>query len=126
MATKDTALAGDLLGFELAVEGFEDPVLEDFAMAGFYFTEDEAEARGAMVEDDGFGFEGFAIVVNLEQDVALQFEQGGGFEETALEAEFGDAAGGDGFRRGLRSDFGMGVKGKAQTTAFSAHLERIF
>jgi hypothetical protein len=30
---KATGLAGDLLGLELAIEGFEDPVLEDVAVA---------------------------------------------------------------------------------------------
>jgi hypothetical protein len=33
-------LAGDLLGLELAIEGFEDPVLEDVAIARLYFAED--------------------------------------------------------------------------------------
>ena len=41
---EEIGLAGNLLGFELAVEGFDDPVLEDVAVAGLYFAEDEAEA----------------------------------------------------------------------------------
>jgi hypothetical protein len=79
-------LAGDLLGFELAIEGFEDPVLEDFARAGLYFAEDETEARWPDVEDNCFGFEGFSGVANLHQDVVLLFEGGGGFEKTAKQA----------------------------------------
>jgi hypothetical protein len=39
-----TGLAGNLLGFELAIEGFEDPVLEDVAEAGLYLAKHEAEA----------------------------------------------------------------------------------
>jgi len=79
-------LAGDLLGLELAVEGFENPGLEDVAVAWLYLAVEEAEAGGASVEDDGFGFEGLAFIVNLEQDAVLFFERGGGFEETAQQA----------------------------------------
>jgi hypothetical protein len=106
-------LAGDLLGFELAVEGFEDPGLEDFAVAGFYFAEEQAEAGGAGVEDDGFGFEGFAGIVNFQSDMALFFEGGSGLEEAALQAEFGDTSGKNRFGRVLGSDFGVSVEGKS-------------
>ncbi len=41
---EEIGLAGDLLGFELAIEGFDDPVLENVAIAGLYFAEDETEA----------------------------------------------------------------------------------
>jgi hypothetical protein len=37
-------LAGDLLEFELAIEGFEDPGLESVAVAGFYFAKEETQA----------------------------------------------------------------------------------
>ena len=67
-------LAGNLLGFELAFEGFEDPVLEDVAVAGLHVAIGEADARGPGVEDDCFGFEGFSLIVNLEQDAVLFFE----------------------------------------------------
>ena len=77
-------LTGDLLGFELAVEGFDDPVLEGVAVARFYVAEGEANARGTSVEDDGFGFEGFSALVDSYEDVALLMERGRGFEEAAL------------------------------------------
>lgn len=109
---KGIGLAGDLLGLELAVEGFEDPVLEEVAVAGLYFAEGDAEAGGTGVEDHGFSFEGFAGFMDLEQDAAFFFERGGGFEEAALQAEFGDAAGDERFWRGFRSDLGVGVEGK--------------
>ena len=119
-------LAGDLLGLELAVEGFENPVLEDVAIAGFDSAEDQADAGGAGIKDDCLGFEGFAVLVNLEENGALQFKGSGGFEETAHQAEFGDASGQSRARGGFRSDFGVGVEGKSQATAFSVHSASLF
>ena len=106
-------LARDLLGFELAVEGFENPVLEDVALAGFYVAEDEAKARRASVENDGFGFEGFSGLVDSYEDVALLEERGRGFQEAALQADFRDTAGNSRFGRGFGRDFGCGIKRKS-------------
>lgn len=106
-------LAGDLLGFELAVEGFEYPVLEGVAVTGFYVAEDEAKARETGVEDDGFRFEGFAGLVDSDEDVALLVERGRGFEEAALQADFRDTAGNRRFGRGFGRDFGCGIKRKS-------------
>ena len=58
-------LAGDLLGLELAIEGFEDPSLEDFAVPGLYFAEDETQAGWPGVEDYRFGLEGFSGFANF-------------------------------------------------------------
>ena len=58
-------LAGNLLGFELAIEGFENPFLQNVAIAGLYFAEDEAQAGWPGVKDYCFGFERFSGVVNL-------------------------------------------------------------
>jgi len=77
-------LAGDLLGFELAIEGFEDPVLEDFAVAGLYFAEDETQAGWPGVEDQRFGLEGFTGFANFQIHVVLFLKGRSGFEETAL------------------------------------------
>jgi hypothetical protein len=115
-----------LLGFELAFEGFEDPGLESFAVAGLYFTEDEAEARRTGVKDDGFGFEGFASLANFEQNAVLFFERGGGFEEAALQAQLGYARWENRLRRAFGDELGVSVKGKAQATDFSVHVARIF
>lgn len=60
-------LAGNLLGFELAIEGFEDPVLEDVAEAGLYVAKHEAQARWPGVKDYRLGFERFSGIVNLQQ-----------------------------------------------------------
>jgi hypothetical protein len=117
--------AWDLLEFELAIEGFEDPGLESVAVAGLYFAEDEAEAGGAGVEDDGFGFEGFSGIANLEGHVALFFERGGGFEETALQAQFGHACGENRLGRAIGNDLGVSIEGKAQATDFSVHSSRL-
>jgi len=106
-------LAGDLLGFELAIEGFEDPILEDVAVVGLYFAEDEAEAGWADVEDYGFGFEGFSGIVNLQGHVALFFEGGGGFEEAALQAQFGYTRRETRFGRVFGSDLGISIEGKS-------------
>ena len=119
-------LAGDLLGLKLAVEGFENPVLEDVAIAGLDPAEDQADAGWAGIKDDGVGFEGLAVLVNLQENGTLQFKGSGGFEETAHQAEFGDASGQSRARGGLRSDFGVGVEGKSQTTAFSVHFASLF
>jgi hypothetical protein len=110
---KEIGLAGDLLGFELAVEGFEDPVLEDFAVAGLYFAEDETEAGWPGVEDYRFGFEGFSGFANFQIHVALFVEGSRGFEETALQAQFGRPCGEHRFRRGFGSDLGIRVEGKS-------------
>ena len=106
-------LTRDLLGFELAVEGFEDPVLEGVAVAGFYVAEGETNARGAGVEDDGFGFEGFSALVDSYEDVALLVERSSGFEEAALQAEFSDTAGKRSLGRAVWRDFCCGIKGKS-------------
>ena len=106
-------LAGDLLGFELAVEGFENPVLEGVAVARLYVTEDEAETGGAGVEDDGFGFERFSGLADSYEDVALLVERGRGFEEAALQAEFGHAAWKCSLGRAVGGDFGCGIKRKS-------------
>jgi hypothetical protein len=102
-----------LLGFELAIEGFEDPVLEDVAIAGLDFSKEEAQAGCPGVEDYGFGFEGFAALVNFQVHLALFRKGRGGFEKAALEAQFGDTAGDNRFRRAFGSDFGVGVKGES-------------
>lgn len=106
-------LAGDLLGFELAVEGFEDPVLEDVAIAGLDFSKEEAQAGWPGVKDYRFGFEGFAGVVNFQEDLALFRKGRGGFEEAALQAQFGDTPRDNRFRRAFRSDFGCCVERKS-------------
>ena len=119
-------LTEDLLGLELAVEGFEDPVLEDVAIAGFDSAEDQADAGGAGIKDDGLGFEGFAVLVNLQEDGVFQCKGGGGFEKTAHQAELSDAPGEGRARGGFRSDLGVGVEGKSQATAFSVHSASLF
>lgn len=119
-------LPGDLLGFELAVEGFEDPVLEDFAIAGLYVSKGEAKARGAGVENDGFGFKRFTRVVDRHEDVALFMERRGGFEEATLQAKLGDTPGKSRFGRTLGSDFGSGVEGKSETAGYMAHFASLF
>jgi len=106
-------LAGDLLGFELAVECYKDPVLEDFAVAGLYFAEDETEAGWPGVEDHRFGLEGFTGFANFQIHVALCLKGGSGFEETALQAQLGYPSGETRFRRSFGSDFGIRVEGKA-------------
>jgi hypothetical protein len=106
-------LAKDLLGFELAVEGFEDPVLEDVAVARLDVAEDEADAGGTMVEDDSFSFERFTGIVNLEEQVAFQFEGGTRFDKAALKAEFGDTSGEHRFGRVCRGDFGGCIERKS-------------
>jgi hypothetical protein len=118
-------LAGDLLGFELAVEGLEDPVLEDFAVARLYFAEDETQAGWPGVEDHRFGLEGFFGFANFHIHVALLLKGRSGFEETALQAQLGHPRGETRFRRGFRSDFGIRVEGKAQATVFSAHFSSL-
>jgi hypothetical protein len=75
-----------LLGLELAIEGFEDPVLEDVAMAGLYFAEDEAKAGWTDIEDYCFGFEGFTGFVNLQVHLVLFFEGGSRLDEAAQQA----------------------------------------
>ncbi len=120
------SLGGDLLGLELAVEGFENPVLEDVAIAGFDCAEDQADAGGAGIKDDGLGFEGFAVLVNPEENGVFQFKGGGGFEEAAHQAELGDASGESRAGGGFRSDLGVGVEGKSQATAFSVHSASLF
>jgi hypothetical protein len=122
----EIGLAGNLLGFELAVEGLEDPVLEDVSVAGLYSAEGETQAGWADVEDDGFGLEGFSGVANLQQYLMFLLEGGRGFEETALQAQLGYPPGDNGFRRGFRSDVGVRVEGKAQATAFSVHFWSLF
>ena len=109
----DRRLAGDLLGFELAVESFDDPVLQGVAVASLYVTEDQADARGAGIEDDGFGFEGLSVLVDSYEDLALLVERGRGFEEAALQAEFRDTAGNHRFRGGFGCDFGCAIKRKS-------------
>ena len=99
-------LGGDLLGLELAVQGFEDPVLEDFAVAGLDCAEDQAEAGLAGVEDDCFGFERFAVFVNAQRDTTFKIEGGGSLDEAAHQAEFGDTAGESRLGRAFGSDFG--------------------
>ena len=79
-------LTGDLLGLELAVEGFQDPVLEDVAIARFDSAEDQADAGGTGIKDDGLGFESFTVLVNLQENGVFQFKGGGGFEKTAHQA----------------------------------------
>lgn len=123
---RGSELAGDLLGLELAVEGFENPVLEDVAIAGLDSTEDQAYAGGPGIKDDCLGFESFAVLVNLQVNGAFQFKGSGGFEETAHQAQLGDASGQSRARGGLRSDFGVGVERKSQATAFSVHFASLF
>ena len=67
-------LAGNLLGFELAIESFEDPLLQDVPEMGLDFAEDETQAGGASIEDYCFGLEMIAGIANLEQHEALHFE----------------------------------------------------
>lgn len=105
--------AGDLLGLELAVEGFENPILEDVAIAGLDCAEDQADAGLPGVEDDCFGFERFAVLENPQEDAALNIKGGGGFEEAAHQAELGDTAGDGRFGRGFGSDFGGCVERKS-------------
>jgi hypothetical protein len=101
-----------LLGFELAVEGFEDPVLEDCAIAGLYVAEGETQTGWADIKDYSFGFEGFTGVSNFQEHMVLFFEGGRGFEEAALQAQFGHTSGENRFGRAIRSDFGSCVERK--------------
>ena len=82
-------------------------------MPGLYVAEDEANARRASVENNGFGFERFSSLVDSYEDVALLVERGSGFEEAALEAEFRDAAGDRRFGRCFGGDFGSSIKRKS-------------
>ena len=109
----ELGLAGNLLGFELAVEGFKDPVLEDIAEAGLYIAENETQARWPNIEDYCFGFEGFTGIANLQQYLMVLLEGGGGFEETALQAQLGYTPGNKGFRRAFRSDLCVSVERKS-------------
>ena len=113
VVTPRRGLPRDLLGLKLAVEGFEDPVLEDVAIAGLDAAEDQADAGFACVEDDRLGFERFAVLVNPQQDAALRLKGGGGFDEAAHQAELGDTAGESRFGRAFGSDFGGCVEGKS-------------
>ena len=101
----EARLAGDLLGLELAVEGFEDPVLENVTIAGLDSAEDQAEAGLPGVKDDRLGFERFVVLVNPQQDAALRLKGGGGFDETAHQAELGDTPGKSRFGRAFGGDF---------------------
>ena len=110
---KGIELAGDLLGFELAVKGFEDPVLEDIAIAGLDFSKEEAQAGWPGVKDYSFRFEGFAGIVNFQEHLAFFRKGRGGFEKAALQAQFGDTSWDDRFRRAFGSDFGGCVERKS-------------
>jgi hypothetical protein len=102
-----------LLGFELAIEGFDDPILEDVAEAGLNFAKDEAQAGWPGVKDYRFGLKRFSGIVNLEQYSVLRLKGGGCLQETAHQADLCDVGGEHRFRRTLRSDFGVCVEGKS-------------
>ena len=52
-------LIGGLQGFELVIEGLEDPLLEDVSEVGLDFAEDETDARRPDIKDGCFGLELF-------------------------------------------------------------------
>lgn len=106
-------LPGDLLGLELAVERFENPVLKHVAIAGLDSAEDQAEAGLPGIKDDRLGFERFMILVDPQQDAALELKGGRGFDEAAHQAELGDTPGECRFGRAFVSDFGGCVEGKS-------------
>jgi len=82
-------------------------------VAGLDCAEDQAEAGFAGVEDDCLGFERFVVLVNSQQDAALKIEGGGGLDEAAHQAEFGDTAGNSRFGQGFGSNFGGCIEGKS-------------
>ena len=115
-------VAESTLEFELAVQGGENPFLENGAAIGIHVAKGEAHAHsGFCVGYGSFGFEVLVHMENFYEDGSLRGEGCGGLRVTAVQAEFGDAGGEGGGGRGFWGDFGGSVESKPETAAVMAH-----
>jgi hypothetical protein len=111
--------------FEFAVQGGENPFLENGTAVGIHLAKGEAHALGGFcVGYRGFGFEVLVGMENFYENGGLHGERGRSLGVTAEEAEFSDAGGKAGGGRIFRGDFCGSVERKPETAAVLVHSLR--